>query len=187
MRKIGVFNFLTLNGFYKGAAEDISWHRHGQEESEFAANAAKSGSPNSLVFGRVTYEQMASFWPTEMGINMNREVSEGMTQAQKYVFSSTMKSASWKNTTILGGNVVSEATKLKNSEGPDLTILGSGSIVSQLAEKGLIDHFTFMIDPVVLGEGTTLFNGISKKLDLELIDSRVFSSGVVLLNYKPSK
>lgn len=187
MRKISVFNFLTLNGYYKGVSEDISWHRHGPEESDFAGDAAKPKKPNSLLFGRITYEMMAAFWPSEMGMQMNAKVSEGMTNANKYVFSKTMKSASWKNTTILAGDIISETEKLKQSDGPEITILGSGTIVRQLAEQNLIDHYTFMIDPVALGEGTPVFNGLTKKLDLELIDSKAFKSGVLLVNYRPLK
>lgn len=187
MRKLSVFNFLTLNGYYKGIDEDISWHHHGGEESDFAGKAAKPKKPNSLLFGRITYEMMAAFWPSEMGMKMNAKVSEGMTKSDKYVFSSTMKSTSWKNTTLLTGDVIEETEKLKDSDGPDITILGSGSIVRQLAEQSLIDHYTFMIDPVVLGGGTPAFDGLTKKLDLELIDSKAFKSGVLLVNYRPLK
>ena len=187
MRKISVFNFITLNGYYKGVGEDISWHRHGSEEASFAGESANPARPNALMFGRVTYEMMAGFWPTEAGRSMNPEVAEGMNRSEKYVFSRTLTSATWQRTKIMKGDIVSETMRLKKSDGPDITILGSGSIVTQLASAGLIDSFTLMIDPVALGEGSTLLQGLNGKLDLRLTNSRIFDSGVVLLNYEPQK
>ena len=184
MRKISVFNFITLNGFYKGEQEDISWHRHGGEEATFAGEAANPAQPNALMFGRITYEMMARFWPTEAGESMNPQVAEGMNRSEKFVFSRTLTSAEWQGTKILKGDLVNETKSLKNSTGPDITILGSGSIVSQLASAGLIDSITLMVDPVVLGKGTSLFADLPEKLDLKLTNSRIFKSGVVLLNYQ---
>lgn len=187
MRKISVFNFLTLNGFFKGAHEDISWHRHGGEEADFAGDSANPAQPNALMFGRVTYEMMASFWPTDAGKQMNPRVAEGMNRSEKYVFSRSLASAGWERTTILKGDIVNETIRLKESPGPDITILGSGSIVSQLAGHRLIDSLTLMIDPVVLGSGASLFAGMPGRIDLELTKSQVFNSGVVLLNYSVMK
>jgi dihydrofolate reductase len=182
MRKLGVFNFTTLNGFYKGPNEDISWHQHGGEEAAFAAEGANSRS--TLVFGRITYEMMASYWPTPMALENMPEVAKGMNASEKIVFSNTMKTASWSNTKIVGGNIIDEMKKIKKQSGPDLTILGSGSIVSQFAEHGLIDDYQFMIDPVALGNGTSVFKGLTRKLDLKLKGTRSFKSGVVLLWYQ---
>ena len=187
MRRISVFNFMTLNGFYKGDGEDISWHRHGGEEADFAGDAANPEQPNALMFGRVTYQMMADFWPTDAGKKANPRVSEGMNRSEKFVFSRTLKSADWQGTTLLKGDIIKEAVKLKKSSGADITILGSGSVVSQLAAHGLIDSYTLMIDPVVLGGGSSLLAGIPGKLDLTLKNSRVFESGVVLLNYELRK
>lgn len=177
-----MYNFLTLNGFYKGFNEDISWHRHGGEEEEYSKEGAQSQSV--LLFGRVTYEMMKSFWPTEQAMANMPEVAEGMNKSQKIVVSRTLDKADWNNTTILKGDLVEEIKKLKQQPGNDITILGSGSIVTQLADAGLIDTYQFMIDPVAIGHGTPAFDGLQHKLDLELISSRVFKSGVVLLIYK---
>jgi dihydrofolate reductase len=182
MRKLGVFNFITINGFYKGADEDITWHRHGGEEAAFAAEGANSRS--TLVFGRVTYEMMSSYWPTPMAMENMPEVAKGMNESEKIVFSNTLKTASWSNTRIISGNIVEEMKKLKKGSGSDFTILGSGSIVSQFAEHGLIDDYQLMIDPVALGKGTSIFNGLKDNLNLKLKESRVFKSGVVLLSYQ---
>lgn len=182
MPTLSSFTFLTLNGYFKGLGGDTSWHRHGAEEAQFSADSMKTG--NTLLFGRVTYEMMAGFWPTEMAAQMFPDVAKGMNAAKKIVFSNSMKKANWQNTTVIGGNIVNAVRKLKEASGDDLTILGSGSIVATLADACLIDTFGIMIDPVALPQGTAIFNGITKKLDLKLTNSRAFKSGVVLLTYE---
>ncbi|MBI1766870.1 MAG: dihydrofolate reductase [Bacteroidetes bacterium] len=185
MGKLNVFNFITLNGYFQGPSGDITWHRHGVEESKYAAKRLKSKS--ILLFGRVTYEMMESYWPTPIALKNSPEVAEGMNASEKIVFSRTLKKAEWNNTRLVKGNIVEEMKKMKRMPGKDMTVLGSGSIVSQFAEHGLIDEFQFMVDPVALGEGTPIFKGITQKLDLKLIDVKKFKSGVVLLSYKPMK
>jgi dihydrofolate reductase len=184
MRKLNVFNFISLDGYYKGTNEDIGWHTHGgEDEGEFSAKNAQSGG--ILLFGRVTYEMMYSFWPTPMARQNFPEVADGMNKAEKIVFSRTMKTADWHNTRVVNDNMVVEIIRLKDTGSKDLTILGSGSIVAHCAELGLIDSYQFMIDPVAIGSGTPIFKGLSHKLDLQLTSSRVFKSGAVLLCYEP--
>jgi dihydrofolate reductase len=183
MRNLRAFNFVTLNGFYKGPNGEIDWHRHGAEENEYAAEALGSGS--TLLFGRVTYEMMAGYWPTPMAIQNDPVVADGMNKAEKILFSRTLKKAEWKNTRLVKDDIVEEIRKMKRLPGKDMTILGSGSIVTQFAEEGMIDEYQIMVDPVALGDGTPLLKGIRHKLDLELISTRTFGSGVVLLCYRP--
>jgi dihydrofolate reductase len=186
MGKLSVFNFVTLNGYFKGANEDTSWHSHGNpEEGEFAAEGAQSDS--IILFGRKTYEMMASFWPTPEAIKSMPTVAEGMNKSEKIVFSRTLKNASWANTRIISNNIVEEVRKLKTTSKKDMTILGSGSILTQLAEAGLVDSLQFMIDPIALGDGTPIFKGIKHKLDLTLTSTRAFKSGAVLLSYESAK
>jgi dihydrofolate reductase len=184
MRKIGVFNFVTINGFYKGLHEEINWHKHGEEEAEFSAESMSVGG--TLLFGRVTFEMMASFWPTPMAMEQFPIVAEGMTKAEKIVFSTTLKKSDWDNTKIVKDNMIEELKKMKQMPGKDMTVLGSGSIVTQLADHGLIDEYQIMIDPVAIGEGIPLFKGLQCKLELTLTKTKVFKSGVVLLCYRPS-
>lgn len=181
MGKLIAYNFTTLNGYYKGPDEDISWHRHGQEESEFVSDNLEAKA--ALLFGRVTYEMMASWWPTPMAIESMPEVARGMKEAEKIVFSTTLDSVEWENTTLLKGDLIGEVTRLKSDPDRVMTILGSGSIIAQLSEARLIDEYQFMIDPVALGAGAPSFQGLTRKLDLKLLNSRVFKSGVVLLTY----
>jgi len=174
---------MTLNGFFEGPASDISWHKHGTEENEYAVDALKSG--NTLLLGRVTYEMMASYWTTPPAMQNAPMVAEGMNNAAKIVFSRTLKSVEWKNSILVKENFTEEIRTMKHMPGRDMTILGSGSIVTQFAEEGLIDEYQIMVDPVVLGNGTPLFKGLKHTLDLKLIDSKTFKSGVVLLCYQP--
>lgn len=183
MRKVSMFNFITLNGFYKGANDDISWHVHGGEEAKFSEEGAQSES--ILLFGRKTYEMMYSFWPTPQAYESFPIVADGMNKSQKIVVSNTVDTAAWNNTTILKGNLAEEIKKLKRQPGNDITILGSGTIVTQLAEAGLIDVYQIMIDPVAISEGTPIFKGIGHNLSLKLTDTKIFKSSVVLLCYEP--
>jgi dihydrofolate reductase len=186
MRKLSAFNFLTLNGYFEGPAKgDISWHRHGGEEGEYSKESLKAG--NMLLFGRVTYEMMAGYWPTPMAAQNDPIVAKGMNEANKLVFSRSLEKASWSNTTIVKGHICDEIRKIKQTPGPNMTILGSGSIITQFADEGLIDEYQFMIDPVAIGAGTPVFSYLKNKLDLTLISSRVFSSGVILVTYEPLK
>lgn len=182
MRKLKSFIFISLDGFYKDKEGDTNWHNHGEEENEYAAQALRAG--DTLLFGRVTYEMMESYWPTSMAISNDPVIAEGMNKADKIVFSRTLKKAGWNNTTLIKDDLIEGIKKIKNTPGADLTLLGSGSIFVRLAEQGLIDEIQLMVDPVVLGSGTPLFNGIHGRLNMKLISSKTFKSGVVLLCYK---
>jgi len=187
MGKLLVFNFVTLNGFFKGPGEDISWHKNqpeDQEKSAYGLEGANSGG--ILLFGRVTYTMMASFWPSPEAKKLMPAIAEGMNKSEKIVFSRTMKKADWNNTRVVKDNMIEEIKKLKKTSDKGMCILGSGSITNQLAEAGLIDEYQFMVDPVAIGEGTPLFNGIGQKLELKLTGTKSFKSGVVLLTYQPA-
>tara|TARA_R110002124_G_scaffold274893_3_gene444971 strand:- start:320 stop:874 length:555 start_codon:yes stop_codon:yes gene_type:complete len=181
MRKLTAFTFLSLNGYYKGENNDTSWHRHGEEEGRYSEQALSTN--NTLLFGRTTYEMMSNFWPTPMAAEMFPRVAAGMNKAEKIVFSNTLKTAKWNNSSIMSGDIAEQIRPLKSSKGNDLTILGSGSIVSQFCDAGLIDTYEIMIDPVALHRGTPLFEGMKNRLYLKLIDAKIFESGVVLLTY----
>jgi dihydrofolate reductase len=185
MATLSVFNFITLNGAFKGAKGDIQWHRHGGEEAAYAAQGANSKSV--LLFGRKTYQMMASWWPTPMAAQSMPDVARGMNASSKIVFSRTLKKATWENTRIIGGDPVKAIRRMKKEQEGFLTILGSGSIVTLCAEHGLIDDYKIMVDPVLMGSGTPLTKSLTHQVDLELVAHRVFRSGVVLLQYKPKR
>jgi len=185
MRTVNVFNFITLNGYYQATDGDISWHRHGEEESKFSDENSQRGS--TLLFGRITYEHMAAFWPTDMAKQRAPVTADGMNKAEKIVFSRTLKKAEWQNTRLISDDLVSTVRRLKSESGNPITILGSGSIITQLADAGLIDTYGFMIDPVALGDGVPVFKGITHRLQLRLTSSRVFKSGVIYVTYEQEK
>jgi dihydrofolate reductase len=128
---------------------------------------------------------MASFWPTPAARERAPAVAEGMNNMPKVVFSRTLEQVSWKNTTLVKGDLAAAVRKMKHEPGPDMAILGSGSIVSQLAQAGLIDEFQIVVNPIVLGNGKTLFDGIKAKLTLKLTNTRAFGNGNVVLYYEP--
>jgi dihydrofolate reductase len=183
MRKLGVFNLVALDGYFSGQGGDISWHRVDPEFQEYAEKNSTSG--NTLVFGRVTYELMASYWPSPEALKDDPVLTQGMNNSPKIVFSRTLKKVDWANTRLVKDDMLGEIQKLKQQSGKDLTILGSGSIVAQLAQAGLIDEYQILLNPVILGKGKTMFEGVEIKPILKLTRTRTFGNGNVLLCYEP--
>jgi dihydrofolate reductase len=183
MRRVIAFEQVSLDGFFVDAKGDMSWaHKQDAEWNEFAGSNA--GGDGALLFGRVTYEMMASFWTTPAAMDTMPAVAEGMNRMAKVVFSRTLDKASWKNTTVKK-DLVADVRKMKNESGPDLVILGSGSIVSQLTQAGLIDELQMVVNAIVLGKGRTLFDGVKEKRPLKLNKTRAFANGNVVLYYEP--
>ena len=184
MARLTVFDSISLDGYFTDANSDMSWaHAQDPEWNAFAAGNASGGG--MLVFGRVTYEQMAGFWPTPEAAAMMPEVAAGMNSMQKLVFSRTLADAGWQNTRLVTNNMPGEIRRLKAGTGPDMTILGSGSIVAQLADQNLIDGYTLVMVPVALGGGRSLFEGMRQRLRMTLTSSRTFGNGNVVLSYRP--
>jgi dihydrofolate reductase len=183
MGKLGVFNLITLDGYFTGQKGDISWHNVDAEFQEYAEENSNSG--NTLLFGRVTYELMASYWPTPDAIKNDPIVAQGMNSSAKIVFSRTLNKADWVNTRLVKDDMLGEVRKLKQQSAKDLTILGSGSIVAQLAQAGLIDEYQVLLNPIVLGKGRTMFEGVKNKFILKLTKTRTFGNGNILLCYEP--
>jgi dihydrofolate reductase len=186
MRKLIVFNHVSLDGYFTDANGDMSFAQNNipdAEWDEFVVGNASGGG--MLVFGRITYELMVSFWPTPAAAESMPLVAERMNNLPKVVFSRTMDKASWNNTKLVKDDMTGEIRRMKNVAGEDMVIFGSGSIVSQLAFEGLIDEYQIIVDPVALGNGRTMFDGIKEKLPLKLTKSRTFGNGNVLLSYEP--
>jgi dihydrofolate reductase len=133
----------------------------------------------------VTYELMASFWPTPLAAQSNPIVVERMNSMRKFVFSTTLDSVSWNNTKLLKGDLTTEVRKLKQEPGPNLVVMGSGSVVAQLADAGLIDEYQIVLNPLAVGNGRTLFEGVKRKLPMKLTNSRAFGNGNIVLFYEP--
>ena len=188
MRRLSVFNQISLDGYFRTPSGDVSWtHQLQGDDAEFrdfiAGNASGGGA---LMFGRKTYEMMASFWPTPAAAAQFPVVAEQMNLLPKLVFSRTLKAASWSNTTLLEGDLLGEVRRLKSEPGAPMAILGSGSLVAPLARAGLIDEYQMLVFPLVLGEGVTMFDGIGQRLVLKLKSTRTFRNGITFLVYEPS-
>ena len=185
MRRLIVFNHVSLDGYFVDRDGDMSWaHKQDAEWNAFAAGNASGGG--ALVFGRVTYQMMASFWPTPQALQMMPGVAEHMNQLPKVVFSRTLAEATWNNTRLMQGDILTAMRELKQESGPDMAILGSGSLVAQFAPHGLIDEYQIVVNPVVLGAGRTLFEGMASKITLRQTKTRTFGNGNIVLNYEPT-
>jgi dihydrofolate reductase len=186
MSKLVVFNQVSLDGYFTDANGDISWAHKGDdpEWNAFVSDNAQSGG--MLLFGRITYEMMVAFWPTPQAIKTMPAVARPMNERPKIVFSRTLNKADWNNTRIVKGKLADEIRKLKKDSGMDMAILGSGSIIAQLAPAGVIDEYQVVVNPIILGSGRTMFEGVEKKVDLRLTRSRAFANGNILMVYEPA-
>jgi dihydrofolate reductase len=187
MRRLSVFNAVSVDGYFTDAQGDMSWAYAGSDDPEwqaFVSGNAKGGG--ALLLGRVTYDMMASYWPTADAKAAMPAVADGMNRMEKFVASRTMKSADWQNTTVLKGDLVDAVKALKEAQGPDIATLGSGTIIAQLAAARLIDVYQMVVNPLALGGGRTMFDGMAEPLPLKVTSSRQFRNGKVLLEYAPA-
>ncbi len=180
MRKIILFHMITLDGFFAGPHGEIDWHRVDAEFNDFAIDQLHTA--DGLIFGRATYEVMASYWTTPAAIGDDPVVAGLMNAIQKYVFSTTLQKAEWSNTLLLKEASAGQIHLLKQQPGQDLFIFGSADLAATFLRLGLLDELRLMVNPVVLCAGVPLFK---QPLNLSLLQSRPFQNGNVLLTYRP--
>ncbi len=185
MRRVFLFMMVSLDGFYEGPNQDISWHHVDEEFNDYAIQ--QLDDVDTLLFGRVTYQMMASYWPTQSAIESDPIVAGKMNSVRKIVFSRTLGKAEWNNSRLVKENIAEEVRRLKQQPGKELAIFGSSDLAVSLMQMGLIDELRIMVNPVVLGNGKPLFKGLSHKVELRLTRTRSFGSGNVLLCYEPGK
>jgi dihydrofolate reductase len=186
MGKIVVTEFVSLDGVMQapGGGEDYEhagWTfeiPRGDEGDKFKLDEAFASE--ALLLGRTTYEGFAAAWPSMQG-----EFADKFNGMPKYVVSSTLTEPTWNNTTVLGGELVEEVTKLKQAVAGEITVHGSAQLAQGLLEHGLVDELRLMVFPVVLGSGKRLFGSTSDKQRLRLTDSQVVGDGVAILTYVP--
>jgi dihydrofolate reductase len=191
MRKLKVTTFVTLDGVMQGPGgpgEDDSggfthggWSVNYWDEVGGQDMGAFMGVPFDLLLGRKTYEIFAGYWPNQKG-----EIAGQLNNAKKYVASKTLKSVDWQNSTLIKGDVAKEVAKLKEQDGPEIQIHGSGDLIQTLLKNGLVDEFHLLIFPVVLGTGKRLFADGAVPSGLKVTDSKVTSTGVVIVKYEPA-
>lgn len=176
----------TLDGYIEGPEHDLSWHNVDDEFNIFAKEQMEE--IGTIVFGRRTYQLMESFWPSPQGRADDPAVAELMNRTPKVVFSKTLEKVVetdiWKHVTLIKGTVAEAMQQLKKAEGKEIEVLGSNNLCVTLLEVGLLDELRIMVNPVVIGKGTPLFMGIQNKKQFELVNTRKFKNGNVLLTYK---
>ena len=185
MGRIVVTEFISLDGVIEdpGGSEDFKhggWSfeiERGDEGDKFKLDEAFASE--ALLLGRVTYDGFAAAWPSREG-----EFADKFNNMPKYVVSSTLREAEWSNSTVLGGDLVEEVSKLRQGPDGDIVVHGSAQLVQGLIEHDLVDELRLMVFPVVLGSGKRLFGETSDKKRLRLADSKVVGDGVVLLVYE---
>jgi len=184
MRKVIVFNRISIDGFFAGPNGAIDWF---VQDPEVDQATHEMMHPDSLLFGRLTYQMFESYWPhVATDPNAPKEalvLANELNQMTKVVFSKTLKEVTWENSKLVKGNLPEEVGKLKQGANPEIAIFGSGTIVQQLAGEGLIDEYLILVTPVILGTGKLLFKDV-KKSNLKLLGARGFNSGNVLLHYR---
>ena len=185
MRTLTVFNSVSLDGYFVDEHGDMSWaHQNPDAEwNEFVSGNAQGGG--TLVFGRVTYQMMASYWPSPMAIKNDPVVAQRMSALPKVVFSRTLKQASWSNTTLVRDDMADAIRRLKKEPGDGMVILGSGTVVAALTQARLIDEYQIVVIPIVLGGGRSMFEGVEKTPRFRLASSRTFRNGNAFLCYQP--
>jgi dihydrofolate reductase len=183
MRKLYSFMVVTLDGFYEGPNGEFDWPNVDDEFNEFAIS--QIDDIDTLLFGRVTYEGMASYWPTPEAVEGDPLVAERMNRIPKVVFSKSLTEATWQNTTLVGDEAAEAVAKLKEEAGKALALFGSPTLTVSLLEQGLVDELRIKVNPVLLGGGKSLFTGLHDRVQLKLTRTTVFSSGNVLLHYQP--
>jgi dihydrofolate reductase len=185
MRRIIFQMMVSLDGFFEGLDRDISWHTVDEEFNAYAVELLDS--VDLLLFGRVTYELMAGYWPLPETVKNDPLVAARMNNLNKIVFSKTLRSADWQNTRLVRSNVGEELRRLKEAAGKDIAIFGSSNFALTVLRLGLIDEYRIIVSPTVLGKGDSLLQGINGKLNLTLTGTKAFRSGNVLLSYAPNK
>jgi dihydrofolate reductase len=184
MGRLTAFISVSLDGCFADAKGDMQWAHAGNDDAEYQAFVQGNASGDGmLLFGRTTYDLMIRYWPTPMAVQQNPIVAKRMNDGAKVVFSRTMSAASWNNTKLVNGDLAGEVRKLKQGSQP-MTILGSGSIVSQLTDAGLIDDYVVVVVPIVLGSGKRIFEGVEPRRPLTLTKTRSFKNGKVVLSYE---
>jgi dihydrofolate reductase len=178
MRKVIVSNLMSLDGFFESPDQKLDWCVVDEEFFEYAREMLRGA--DTLLFGRKTYQHMADYWPSAPA----DEIENQMNNLPKMVFSRTLQSAGWKNTTLVKRDAAEEIPRLKQTPGKDVVILGSASLASFLLQRRLIGEYRVVLKPVFLGSGKPLFQDVKERLRLKLSRAKLFGSGVVVLYYE---
>jgi dihydrofolate reductase len=193
-RQIRMFNNVSADGYFTAADGKLDWVTPEDQIQESAATQLPE--TGAMLFGRLTYDQFESFWPHAIDDSDTspdphrpvrskalRRMAVWINESTKIVLSKTRKNVTWKNSRLMSEFDPKVVAALKRELDKDIMIFGSGSIVAQLTKHGLIDEYTFVVNPTLLGSGRSLVQELPERVKLELVESKSFKSGVVLLRY----
>jgi dihydrofolate reductase len=195
MRRIVMFNRVSADGYFASADGNLDWTV--PDDAIDQAGAARMKDFDTMLFGRRTYDAFESFWPHAEGDSDTaadphsdgrhtktlRSMASWINRTAKWVFSTSKKQVSWQNSRLFPEFDPAELRALKQAPGKDMILFGSGSLVSQLTEHGLIDEYQFVVGPLLLGGGRSLVQGVSERVPLELLEAKPYASGNLMLRY----
>lgn len=186
MRKLVLFMHTSLDGFVAGPNGEMDWIIVDEEIFDFAGQ--RTDASDTALYGRVTYEMMESYWPTAGdkpdASKHDKQHSMWYNNVRKVIISKTMKGKELRRTTIVSDNISSHINELKQKVGTEIVIFGSPGASHTLMAEGLIDDFWLFVNPILLGQGIPLFKNIRQREQLKLVTNRLFSSGVMCLQYQ---
>jgi dihydrofolate reductase len=182
MQQLFAFLMTTLDGYDEGPGRAFDFWVIDDEFDEFSVH--QLDEVDTLVLGRATYEGMAAYWPTTAAAQDDPRIAARMNCMPKLVVSRTLDRAEWENTHVLADPA--ELAAVKRQLGKGIAVLGSSALTVSLLRIGLVDELRIMVNPVVLGSGRSVFRTATERLRLELVRSRTFDSGNVLLTYRPT-
>lgn len=183
MRKVIVSNLISLDGYMEGQDGNLDWFVVNDEFLEYSRNLFKE--IDTMLWGRKTYQLMESYWPKVE--NDDPTITHNMNKLPKIVFSRTLDKVTWNNTSLIKENITEEVFEMKKKPGKDIIIFGSGELLSQLAQAGLIDEYRIILNPLILGKGRPMFKNINEQLKLKLIKAKKLKTGVIILYYHPAQ
>ncbi len=188
MRKVKLQMQVSLDGFVAGLNGEMDWMVWNWDEALLNYVKVLTELVDCIVLGRVLAQGFISHWDA---LAANPETAQDferkMSNTPKVVFTKTLENNEWENTTLAKGNLVEEITALKNQSGQDIIAYGGGNFVSNLIKHNLIDEYHLFINPTILGNGMPIFKNLEDKLNLELVESKGFECGIVVLFYKSKK
>jgi dihydrofolate reductase len=176
MRRLFITEFLSLDGIMENPAWTFPYWN-----DEIAQFKTEEASADALLLGRVTYQGFAAAWPQSKD-----EGAAYFNSVRKYVVSTTLDKAEWNNSVIIRNNVVEEIAKLKQQDGKDIAVHGSGNLVQTLIRHDLVDVYRLLVYPVVIGAGLRLFQE-GTKATLKLVEAKSLAGGVTALIYEPNR
>lgn len=183
MRALYLFMMISVDGYFEGPGHDLSWHNANNDEfQQFAIE--QTSTVGTILFGRRTYDMMAEFWTSAEARETDPDTTKLMNEKPKVIFSHSLKEVPWQNSRLAERPLADEVRALKQEPGEDIAIFGSNNIATQLMEAKLLDELRIMVNPIALGNGTSLFGGLYAPQRLSLNDTRTFKNGNILLRYK---